>query len=752
MNSIVHNINFLRNLYSYKILIFLSIFPLIILGFSSQGNEILILVLERLDFLESRGTVLLFFAFFFYFLTLYLIKSGLLIQKSENLPNGIAPILLAASILPIGLSLEFLIYGQSDYRYYIFLSIMIGYLHAIDVVEWKFILNNKFLCEILHYTIPSLIVILAFILSLLFFVHEPTSFKYILILSVFFLIYLSLNFNKNFKIKHSNSIGITILVSDKEYIMYFELFVIVNAISRLIQIYYSNSAFYLFCALILVSVLLSRLWIKNKNIHLQKYILSFCLFINIFFLTDIIIDAYIPKSMTNLLFGYTAILMIIWNIYKIDYKFKGSASISIIFILVIFQFFNDNTRIPIIKNEVIKNQKLDNNISNWLDKTGKKQITTKEEKKTRIYVTLIASEGGGIRSAFWTTGLLFKLDSLFPNIMNYNYAISSVSGGSVGAMYYFAIKDDMTKYGLSNRWHQILGGDYLGDVTLGLTIGNTIQTFLPFPIHSLDRSTILSNDWKKQYNQFYASEHSNLNTLNKSIYSFHNDSLKYKTPNIFFNSTHVESGRKTIISNLNLNNHFNQDLILMEKISSPISINTAAMLSARFPLVTPSGLAVNLNNVKIGRFVDGGYYDNSGLVTLMDLANILSNHSTEEQEVIPILIFFRNGDLSEKNKTISTNSLSGINAFLNSWNSRTERTVKEIQEECNNKGYHFYEINLNHNKLLNDIEYPLGWTLSRKSQQSILSQINQLGISNFSSNNNTIKKLQKLDSSISVCN
>jgi hypothetical protein len=53
-----------------------------------------------------------------------------------------------------------------------------------------------------------------------------------------------------------------------------------------------------------------------------------------------------------------------------------------------------------------------------------------------------------------------------------------------------------------------------------------------------------------------------------------------------------------------------------------IATVTAAMLSARFPFVTPSGVVTGCGTqagVPVGQFVDGGYADSSGLITLADL-------------------------------------------------------------------------------------------------------------------------------------
>jgi len=52
-----------------------------------------------------------------------------------------------------------------------------------------------------------------------------------------------------------------------------------------------------------------------------------------------------------------------------------------------------------------------------------------------------------------------------------------------------------------------------------------------------------------------------------------------------------------------------------------IATVTAAMLSARFPYITPSGVVTSCQdtNAVAGQFVDGGYVDGSGLMTVADL-------------------------------------------------------------------------------------------------------------------------------------
>jgi hypothetical protein len=50
--------------------------------------------------------------------------------------------------------------------------------------------------------------------------------------------------------------------------------------------------------------------------------------------------------------------------------------------------------------------------------------------------------------------------------------------------------------------------------------------------------------------------------------------------------------------------------------SLPLRLSTAMLVSARFPYISPEGLAGRNGEY---RFVDGGYFDNSGAATLLDI-------------------------------------------------------------------------------------------------------------------------------------
>src|SRR5208337_4918502 len=68
-------------------------------------------------------------------------------------------------------------------------------------------------------------------------------------------------------------------------------------------------------------------------------------------------------------------------------------------------------------------------------------------------------------------------------------------------------------------------------------------------------------------------------------------------------------------------------------------LSTAALLSARFPIISPAGILRAEGEQAIGdRVVDGGYFENSGLTSAMDVAREVRRFG-----VVPIVLWVQNG-------------------------------------------------------------------------------------------------------------
>jgi len=87
----------------------------------------------------------------------------------------------------------------------------------------------------------------------------------------------------------------------------------------------------------------------------------------------------------------------------------------------------------------------------------------------------------------------------------------------------------------------------------------------------------------------------------------------------------------------------------------PITAATGALLSSRFPFVTPSGVMGPCNGQPEQQLVDGGYVENSGLATVIDLAQswlpdvqrlnsvVLNTKDPIKDVIVPVVVYLDNG-------------------------------------------------------------------------------------------------------------
>lgn len=211
---------------------------------------------------------------------------------------------------------------------------------------------------------------------------------------------------------------------------------------------------------------------------------------------------------------------------------------------------------------------------------------------------IVTASGGGILLAAWTAKVLSELDRI-PGFRKRVRLVSSVSGGSVGALYWLqAVHDNAT---VTDKAFEAAHRSSLDNVAWGLIYPDFLRVFFPFLSRKIDRGWAIEQTWKQGWN------------FPDKLTEWRQAVKNGKMPAVIFNATAAETGEKIMIATTDLDTppanlslrrtfyeiHRNQDL-------SPVS---AARLSATFPIVTPA--ARTRDGEKI-HFVDGGYYDNYG--------------------------------------------------------------------------------------------------------------------------------------------
>lgn len=304
---------------------------------------------------------------------------------------------------------------------------------------------------------------------------------------------------------------------------------------------------------------------------------------------------------------------------------------------------------------------------------------------------VVATEGGGIRAAYWTAAVLEALEKKIKGFPDNLFAISSVSGGSVGSGMWLAglrarhCWEEKTpqeqarmaeKKPLPNFATRALAADFLSP-TLGLMFyPDALSSLSPWPIDVAGRSRGLEEGLLRSASPL------DDNPLGKRLNEFHAGCSRL--PYALFNATVAESGQRAILSVLDTNEFADvyvpvssapskaasepmpeaSPVVVSASFASPAASvpafnpswhhqPVAALMhhSARFPVVSPPGPVFNLNanGEELGplvRFLDGGYFDNSGIVTALEVVARMQATEKDPGKKI-VLIVIANSDYKE---------------------------------------------------------------------------------------------------------
>lgn len=344
-----------------------------------------------------------------------------------------------------------------------------------------------------------------------------------------------------------------------------------------------------------------------------------------------------------------------------------------------------------------------------------------------IPLILVAAEGGGIRALNWTAETLIRLDSIIPGFSRHVYALSGVSGGGVGIVFYTAFLRDIAETRRIRRFAQfrrVIRDDYLSAVSAALLFPEAIQRLSPVALPSLERGKWLEDSWADSYQRNLG-----LSTLDSAVTSLYQrpGGYNYDLPSLLLNGTLAESGQKVITSNLKLDSRYFRDVVsTVDLLGHDVPLKTAASLCSRFPVVTNGALLHNSapTDGRIqpygGHVVDGGYFDNSGVETCFQLLNnlvpsIRRLDSTGQATVIPYILFIQNSNtMGRTTRAQSVMQIVRIPllGFFNAWDNGSitrDNMFNSFVDRFTNPRTNYLTLRLAYND-----RYPLGWYLSER--------------------------------------
>ena len=258
-------------------------------------------------------------------------------------------------------------------------------------------------------------------------------------------------------------------------------------------------------------------------------------------------------------------------------------------------------------------------------------------------VYFVAAEGGGIRSAYWTASVLAQLSSRIANFDERTFAMSGVSGGSLGIAVYRAcsvgalagqerdITQCIERFGRTDLLSPLLGAWFFED---------GVARFLPQHCASPGCGFLSRGLW------FESAMLAAVPELAQGLRASRSALLKLGQSHVpygLLNSTWVETGERAIASELDITPaSFPTARDQLSYLGfDDLALVTAAHNSARFPFTNALGAVRNWRShcaqvppvknfehdtssstdkqVICGHLADGGYFDNSGGHAISDV-------------------------------------------------------------------------------------------------------------------------------------
>jgi hypothetical protein len=253
---------------------------------------------------------------------------------------------------------------------------------------------------------------------------------------------------------------------------------------------------------------------------------------------------------------------------------------------------------------------------------------------------VIAASGGGSHAARWTTEVLARLRGnaqLGERFFKSTALISAVSGGALGTVYALErFTDGPPACTDFEKAREAASHSTVGALAWGLTYPDLVRKVFPWAFDvRQDRGWALERAW-----QSVLAEPTRVPTLEQ----WTNDAREGRKPALVFNATVMETGRRFLLSRVDLQSTRADQFSTLYK-GRDLSIITAVRLSATFPFLAPIARPLTpvggedqhdpLGNTAY-HLADGGYYDNSGTMTIVEFLNALPQGRTQKVIVVQI--------------------------------------------------------------------------------------------------------------------
>ena len=466
-------------------------------------------------------------------------------------------------------------------------------------------------------------------------------------------------------------------------------------------------------------------WQKTENSRNTVVITGLISLLGSLALGLILPPTFLPDllgSISVVAISLTILVVVFSTIYdwSLQNKIPGITILIVLIVVSSYFNFNDNHRFrQFSKPEKSVLPTLESSFQQWL--ANRPDLDRFSNKPYPVYIA--AAQGGGIYAAYHAATAFTKLTEYFPSFPQHIFAISSVSGGSLGASAF----SSLVKFGgisgksLSQTASKLFSSDLLTPLlTMGL-FPDLIQRFIFFPIYDWDRARGLEVAFEKAWDKLSLPNQDN--PLRQSFYRHWQP--QGIAPALVLNTTVVETGDRLAIAPFQINLP-NKENIAIDEPDLDLKLSTAAGLSARFPYFTPVGWYQRSKDKSILHLADGGYFDNSGIPTALDIGRTLQRLKGYGTTFEIVYLSLIDGQFNEPTTQLKSHGLnevlSPVRALFSARQSRG-RSAVELSAFTINDGiddplkYKFRTLFLK--KSGEGVKLPLGWLISKYSRDFI---------------------------------
>lgn len=352
-------------------------------------------------------------------------------------------------------------------------------------------------------------------------------------------------------------------------------------------------------------------------------------------------------------------------------------------------------------------------------------------------IYLVNAEGGGIRAAWWTASVLGELQGTIPEFERRLFSLSGVSGGSLGAAVFAALLAEQRAGNVviaKQKAQAILGEDFLAPVAAAMLYPDLLQRVLPFPVPHFDRALALEQAWERAWRAHVPGS----DRLAAPMAALR--AGPGWAPVLFLNATWVETGKRIIASQAAIPPADFIDTEDAQAFFAPraLRLSSAAHMSARFTYVSPAG-TLTRDGAKHGRVVDGGYFENSGATTTLEIALAINAMAADPaadprwRKVVPTVIHISNEPRTPRypEETLANGAghpriapgtwmpevLSPLRTLLSTREARGTLARETLRGHVGDANYFHFGL------CREPANVPLGWVLSSSTRRNMNQQL-----------------------------